>query len=72
MKSAAVQVPIRSRKRKLRLLIVGPLAGAMLGSWVGCAYFRSSEAASKPWVQNYEGSSTNHTVLEPGTVLYGK
>ena len=52
--------------------MVALLAGAMLGSWVGCSYFRSSETASKPWVQSYEGYSTNHTMLAPGTVLYGK
>ena len=72
MRSVANSILVRSRKRQLRALIVAPLAGAMLGSWVGCSYFRSSEAASKPWVQNYEGYSTNHTILHPGTVLYGK
>jgi hypothetical protein len=71
MKSVS-DIPIRSRKRKLHARIVAPLAGAALGLWVGCSYFRSSETASKPWVQNYEGYSTNHTMLEPGTLFYGK
>ncbi len=72
MKSVSDPIPIHSRERALRLLIVGLQAGAMLGSWVGCSYFKSSETASKPWVQSYEGYSTNHTMLAPGTVLYGK
>ncbi len=72
MKFFACPIPLCSCKQTVDAVVIGSLAAAVLASCVGCSYFRSPETTSKPWIQNYEGYSTNHTMLTPGTVLYGK
>ena len=72
MRTPARPTILRLLKQQWAVLIFVPLLGALVSVCVGCTHFDTGESASRPWVQNYEGYSTNHTFLRPGTVLYSK
>ena len=72
MRTAACPTILRLFKQQVAALIFVPLLGALVSVCVGCSHFETAESASRPWVQNYEGYSTNYTFLKPGTVLYSK
>ena len=72
MKTGARRPFLRSLYRALSPLIFLPFCGVLWLGAAGCSHFDTSRSVSRPWLQNYEGYSTNRTILQPGTKLYGK